>query len=533
MASHRGSGQATQASRSAFSQTTSSLAPEFFRTLPLGLAILYREDPDDIKSYRIVDVNPAAAHIAGSTLEGLRGRTLSEFPNLLDSLRVAQWLDAFHACEPEQWAQLFKGDKGIGSRVYSVKVFALSADCMGVAFEDVTEHRPAEQIISESERARLPIQDVPEYAFFQLDPNGRVVSWNAGAERLKGYRAGEIIGKHLSIFYPGDEVLHGRPEQILADASQHGHSEDEGWRIRKDGSRFWANVVITALRDPSGALRGFVKLTRDVTERREKEVTLTKAKELLEQHIEQRTAVLARVNQELRSEIAERQRAEEQLKASRDQLRALAARLQTVREEERKSIAREIHDELGQACTAIKMDLALIGRRTSKRQARLRSKVGSAMQLADEMIATLRRISSELRPRTLDDLGLPAALEWQAQEFEGRTGIRCRLALPPQPIALDPERSTAVFRIFQESLTNVVRHSHATRVDARLETNAEQLTFEVHDNGCGLDAEAAKIRKSLGLVGMQERALLLNGELRIEGVPGGGTTLTLRIPLLA
>src|SRR5437879_4311568 len=234
MTSHRGSGQATQTSRSAFSLTTSSLAPEIFRKLPLGLAILYIEDPDDIKSYRILDVNPAAAHIAELPLEGLRGRTLSEFPSLLDSL-IAQRPDTFHACEPEQWAQLFKGDKRIGSRVYSVKVFALSADCMGVTFEDVTEHRLAEQIISESERASLPIQDVQQCAFFQLDPNGRVVSWNAGAERLKGYCAGDIIGKHLSIFYPGDAVLHGRPEQILADASQHGHSEDEGWRIRKDG----------------------------------------------------------------------------------------------------------------------------------------------------------------------------------------------------------------------------------------------------------------------------------------------------------
>ena len=179
------------------------------------------------------------------------------------------------------------------------------------------------------------------------------------------------------------------------------------------------------------------------------------------------------------------------------------------------------------------MDLALIGRRASQRQTRLRSKVGSAMQLVDEMIATLRRISSELRPRTLDDLGLPDALEWQAQEFESRTGIRCRLTLPQHPFTLDPERSTAVFRIFQESLTNVARHSHATRVDARLETNTNQLSFEVHDNGCGLDADTAKARKSLGLVGMQERALLLNGELRIAGVPGRGTTLTLRIPLPA
>jgi signal transduction histidine kinase len=189
----------------------------------------------------------------------------------------------------------------------------------------------------------------------------------------------------------------------------------------------------------------------------------------LELRAGQRAAVLSRVNEELRTEIAERQRAEKQLKHSRDQLRALAARLQSVREEERSSIAREIHDELGQACTAIKMDLALIGRKTTKRQVQLRAKVDSASQLVDNTIATLRRIASELRPRTLDDLGLSAALEWQAEEFESRTGIHCRVTLPQKPLALDSERSTAIFRIFQESLTNVARHAQATRVEARLE----------------------------------------------------------------
>src|SRR6266850_7614121 len=166
-----------------------------------------------------------------------------------------------------------------------------------------------------------------------------------------------------------------------------------------------------------------------MTARHSKDEALAKAKELLELRVEQRTAVLGRVNQELRTEIAERERAEEQLRASLDQLRALAARLRNVREEERTSIAREIHDELGQACTAIKMDLALIGHKTTKRQTRLRAKVDSATQLVDGMIVTLRRIASELRPRTLDDLGLTAALEWQAQEFESRTGIRCSVTL--------------------------------------------------------------------------------------------------------
>ena len=268
-----------------------------------------------------------------------------------------------------------------------------------------------------------------------------------------------------------------------------------------------------------------------MTERREREETLTKAKELLELRVEQRAAVLTRVNEELRVEIAERERAEEQFKASLDQLRALAARLQSVREEERTSIAREIHDELGQACTAIKMDLALIGRKTTKRQTHLRAKVDSASRLVDDMIVTLRRIASELRPRTLDDLGLTAALESQAQEFEARTGIHCRVALPEEPLTLDDERSTAIFRIFQESLTNVARHAHATRVEARLERKADQLIFQVRDNGRGFDPAEAKARKSLGLVGMQERALMLNGELQVEGVPGAGTTMILRIPL--
>jgi signal transduction histidine kinase len=268
-----------------------------------------------------------------------------------------------------------------------------------------------------------------------------------------------------------------------------------------------------------------------MTEQREKLEALKQAKQELELRVEQRTAVLLRVNEELRTEVAERELAEEKLKMSLEQLRALAARLQLVREEERTSVAREIHDELGQACTAIKMDLALIGRKATKRQTQLQTKVLSAMQLADNMISSLRRIASELRPGTLDDLGLTAALEWQAQEFQSRTGIQCNVILPHEPLTLDPERSTAIFRIFQESLTNVARHAQATRVVARLEAKADALILEVRDNGKGFNAQEPRARRSLGLVGMQERALLLNGELNVEGVPGAGTTMTLRIPL--
>jgi len=498
--------------------------------MPVGMLVLHLENLKDPRTFKIIDINPAAATLTGATLEDFRGKTLGDFPKLLKTPLPESCLEAVRTQEPRNLGEITYGDERIREGIYTVQVFPLSHDFLGVVFENVTDQRRSERALRESEeRFRLLVQGVQEYGIFHLDPSGNVVSWNAGAARLMGYRAEEIVGKHISVFYPKDDVENGMPESNLAEASRAGQAEEEGWRVRKDGSRFWANVLLTALR---GGQRGYAQLTRDMTERREREEALTRAKELLELRVEQRAAVLTRVNEELRVEIAERRHAEEQFKETLDQLRALAARLQSVREEERASIAREIHDELGQACTAMKMDLALIGHKITRRQTQLRAKIESSMRLVDDMIVTLRRIASDLRPRTLDDLGLAAALEWQGQEFEKRTGIKCHLVLPQEPLNLDPERSTAIFRIFQESLTNVTRHAQATGVDATLEIAEDQLIFRVHDNGKGFDPEEAKAKKSLGLVGMQERALLLQGEVRIEGIPGSGTTMILRIPLL-
>jgi len=535
MTTRRSSGPQGHAAKSALSpweETIATLYPEILRGLPLGVVLLHLEMPEDATTLRIVDLNPAAADLTGSTIEFLRGKRLADFPGLLKTSFPGRCLDAFRAGELKNLGDISYGDEHIRQGIYSVQVYPLSQEFLAVAFENVTERRHAEHQIRESEeRFRLLVEGVKDYALFQLDPGGHVMSWNTGAERLKGYSAKEIIGKHFAVFYPPADVQSGRPAEKLAEAERKGQSRDEGWRTRKDGSRFWASVVITALRNARGDLQGFAKLTRDMTEQREKLDALNKAKQELELRVEQRTAVLLRVNEELRTEVAERELAEEKLKMSLEQLRALAARLQLVREEERTNVAREIHDELGQACTAIKMDLALIGRRATKRQTQLQTKVLSAMQLADNMISSLRRIASELRPGTLDDLGLTAALEWQAQEFQSRTGVECNVILPHEPLTLDPERSTAIFRIFQESLTNVARHAQATRVVARLDAKADALILEVRDNGKGFNAQESRARRSLGLVGMQERALLLNGELNVEGVPGVGTTMTLRIPL--
>lgn len=502
--------------------------------MPVGMLILHLENPRDPKTFKIIDINPAAASLTGTKLEDLRGKTLADFPKLLNTPLPVSCLEVLRAQEPRNLGEITYGDERVREGIYAVRVFPLSRDFLGVAFENVTDQRRSERALRDSEeRFRLLIQGVQEYGIYQLDPSGNVVSWNAGAARLMGYHAEEIIGRHFSVFYPKEDVQNRKPEHNLAEAARKGQSEDEGWRVRKDGSRFWASALLTSLRDSQGNLRGYAKLTRDMTERRDREEALTRAKELLELRVEQRAAVLTRVNEELRVEIAERKHTEEQFKETLEQLRALAARLQSVREEERASIAREIHDELGQACTAIKMDLALIGHKLSKRQAQLRAKIESSMHLVDDMIVTLRRIASDLRPRALDDLGLAAALEWQAQEFEKRTGVHCHMSLPAEPLDLDSERSTAIFRIFQESLTNVTRHSQATSVEARLEMEEDQLIFTVHDNGKGFEPQEAKAKKSLGLVGMQERALLLKGEVSIEGIPGSGTTMTLRIPLQA
>lgn len=229
------------------------------------------------------------------------------------------------------------------------------------------------------------------------------------------------------------------------------------------------------------------------------------------------------------TEIEDRKQAEKALYRSFEQLRALTARLQSVREEERARMAREIHDELGQALTAIKIELSsLVNDLAPEQKQPFRS--DSIMKLIDETIHTVRRISTELRPGILDDLGLVAAVEWAAHEFETRTGTKCHTSLPGEDIALDPEHATALFRIFQETLTNVARHAHATEVNVRLANHDGDVSMEVGDNGKGISLEQRSAANSLGILGMRERALLLGGELAIHGVPGKGTTVRVRIP---
>lgn len=230
-------------------------------------------------------------------------------------------------------------------------------------------------------------------------------------------------------------------------------------------------------------------------------------------------------------DITERKKAEENLKISREELRNLALYIESSREEEKKRIAKDIHDELGHALTALKLELMWLIKKKYLRQDVLYERTRKMNELIESTIRKVRSISSELRPSVLDHFGLVAAIEWQAAEFQKRSAMRCKVVVPNQELNLNEKYSTAIFRIFQEILTNIARHSKATRVDVHLEVVNNELKLRVSDNGRGIKQENINSRKSFGLIGMYERATALGGKLNISGVSGIGTTVTLIIPL--
>ena len=240
--------------------------------------------------------------------------------------------------------------------------------------------------------------------------------------------------------------------------------------------------------------------------------------------------------QSVGNDITERKEAEEELRNSRERLRAFSARLQSAKEEEARRISREIHDKLGQALTGLKMDISWLQRKITKLSAarsanNIQDRMTSMCREIDETVQTVRRISTELRPGVLDDVGLVGALEWQAQEFKNRTGVRFTLSANKKELQLDSNLATAVFRIFQEILTNITRHARASDIQVSLNSRESELVLQVSDNGIGiLKKDFARIG-ALGIVGMRERAQLFGGRVELQGVSGKGTTVSVTFPL--
>jgi len=251
----------------------------------------------------------------------------------------------------------------------------------------------------------------------------------------------------------------------------------------------------------------------------------------LEARLAQVTAQLLAITANLEREITDRLGKEDEFRRSTEQLRELSARLQSVREEERTRLARVIHDELGQTLTGLKMDIAWLQNHLDQARPALLEKTQEMSNLTDIIIQAVRRIATQLRPGILD-LSLVATIEWQLQEFQTRSGIQSNLISAPEETTLDADGATTVFRIFQEILTNVARHAKATRIAVNVQEDDEFLTLQVRDNGRGITENEIQSPKSIGLLGMRERARLRRGEIQFHGTPGQGTTVIVRLPLL-
>lgn len=358
-------------------------------------------------------------------------------------------------------------------------------------YEDIMEDITARKQAEDGLRKFAHVVEQSADTVVITNPDGIIEYVNPAFEQLTGYTREEAIGKKPGILKSGEHDNQFY-EQLWRTIRSGEVFRAVFTNRKKYGEVFYEEESITPITDTQGDIAHFVSVGRDIT---------------------------ARVQ------------AEEQLRRSREQLRALAAHLQTVREEERARIAREVHDELGQVLTGLKFDLALLARGLPADSMALREKTHGMLSLVDSTIHTVHRVFTELRPSVLDELGLVAAIEWQAQEFQGRTGIECHVSTELVDLSLDGETSTAFFRICQESLANVARHADATRVTVRLSADGDHLILSVEDNGRGITEQERSRATSLGLLSMQERAFLLGGQLTIVGRPGAGTTVTVRMPL--
>jgi two-component system sensor histidine kinase UhpB len=380
-----------------------------------------------------------------------------------------------------------------GAQDYLVKV-ELTASLLRRSLRYAVERKRAEVELRRSELfLESIVENIPDMIFVKDASELKFVRFNKAGEELLGCRRQELIGRSDYDLFPKDEAdfFTGADREVLRNCKVL-DIPDEPILTKGKGLRYLHTKKIPILDEKTQPLY-LLGISEDITERKQ---------------------------------------AENRLQRSFELLRTLSQRLDVVREEERTRIARELHDELGVRMTCMKMDLSRLlamMRESLFPRERMEEKIRSMSTEVDSTIAEVQRLAAELRPGVLDDLGLVAAIEWQCQDFERRSGIRCLFEASFEEIKISPSRATAAFRICQEALTNVARHARATFVRVLVKESGDDVMIEIQDNGQGLPPEKLNDAGSLGLLGMKERSMAIGGCLDITGWPEKGTTVTLRL----
>ncbi|MCH7963994.1 MAG: PAS domain S-box protein [Bacteroidetes bacterium] len=438
---------------------------------------------------KIVDVNDQLAKMMGYKPEEIIGKSAMEFVAPESRELVMNNIKSGTEGSYEHFA--LKNDGSIFPVEVQAKMLPYEGRSFRVtAIRDITERKKAEEALKESEEKFRNLSDNSPNMIF-INQGGKIVYANKGCEEFMGYTRDEFYSSHFDfrkLIEP--EYL----EALMANFKGHMEGKDVPpmeYALRAKSGKRIESIINTKLISYGG-----------------------------------KSAILGIV-----TDITERKQAEKRIRESHNRLRSLAERLQKIREEERATIAREIHDDLGQSLTALKMDISWMKNNPEMDAEAKMAKFEMMLDLTDSTIQTVKRIATELRPGILDDLGLIPAIEWQAAEFQNRFKVQCNVSINKSDVIIKDEISIAVFRIFQETLTNVARHSSANKLDVKLNFyDDNKLVMEIADNGVGIDEEQINSPKSLGLFGMRERVNILKGEMEIIGEHEKGTTIKVTIP---
>ena len=473
----------------------------------------------------------------------LTGYTIADVPTF-----EAWWTRAYGEGADEvrkHMQELFKEQRRslnvefpIRTRDHDVRYWSFSASSPGTLRDgrrfiigmalDITDRKGVERFFRESDsRLRLMMDSVEDYAIMMLDAEGRIEMWNSGAERIFGYTAAEVTGQDIGIIFTPEDRRREIPLLERETAREKGRASDERWHMRKNGTRFYVSGVLSPLHDGDGAVTGYVKIARDLTEQRRAEEELRRTNDELEVRVRERTFELAKVNESLRDEISER------IQTERDRVRLLR-QIVRAQEDERRRIARDIHDQIGQQMTALRLNLAAIDQGYGG-DGEVREKLELTKTIAERLDADVDFLAWELRPAALDDIGVAGAIGTFVRQWSRYSGVEAQFHTTGlDKERLSPETETNLYRIMQEALNNTMKYAKASLVDVLLERRDRQVVLIVEDNGVGFDpAEAVgdESDKAMGLIGMRERAALVGGTLQIESRPKQGTTIFVRVPV--